>query len=212
MQGRLTLTRKSVTEWSSTTTAGAGFFSRSTALTHRGLACLHLLGRRGSAAKQARSGSSDFWSQTHVGSWRCGVGQRCSETVVDADSLARICASGSRFCRGGFWAAKTLPARSLRFAAAAHGSMAWRGVERAESGNHACCRAGDLWPGPLTGALAILLTDTGPFPGKSFSEALENVETAKQPRRGITLPGAKTAATLSLLGPAARSCRLLLSH
>lgn len=30
-------------------------------------------------------------------------------------------------------------------------------------------------PGPLTGALAILLTDTGAF-GKSFSEALENVD------------------------------------
>lgn len=33
-------------------------------------------------------------------------------------------------------------------------------------------------PGPLTGALAILVTDTGSF-GKSFSEALENVD-AKQ--------------------------------
>jgi phosphonate transport system permease protein len=30
-------------------------------------------------------------------------------------------------------------------------------------------------PGPLTGALAILLTDTGSF-GKMFSEALENVD------------------------------------
>jgi phosphonate transport system permease protein len=30
-------------------------------------------------------------------------------------------------------------------------------------------------PGPLTGALAILVTDTGSF-GKSFSEALENVD------------------------------------
>lgn len=30
-------------------------------------------------------------------------------------------------------------------------------------------------PGPLTGSLAILLTDTGTF-GKIFSEALENVD------------------------------------
>ena len=30
-------------------------------------------------------------------------------------------------------------------------------------------------PGPLTGALAILITDTGAF-GKSFSEALENID------------------------------------
>ena len=30
-------------------------------------------------------------------------------------------------------------------------------------------------PGPLTGALAILITDTGSF-GKMFSETLENVD------------------------------------
>jgi phosphonate transport system permease protein len=43
-------------------------------------------------------------------------------------------------------------------------------------------------PGPLTGALAILITDTGSF-GKMFSEALENVE-AKQ-IEGIQSTGAK---------------------
>lgn len=43
-------------------------------------------------------------------------------------------------------------------------------------------------PGPLTGALAILLTDTGTF-GKIFSEALENVD-GKQ-IEGITSTGAK---------------------
>ncbi|WP_298919601.1 phosphonate ABC transporter, permease protein PhnE [uncultured Roseobacter sp.] len=43
-------------------------------------------------------------------------------------------------------------------------------------------------PGPLTGSLAILLTDTGTF-GKIFSEALENVE-AKQ-IEGVTSTGAK---------------------
>lgn len=43
-------------------------------------------------------------------------------------------------------------------------------------------------PGPLTGALAILLTDTGSF-GKMFSEALENVD-GKQ-IEGITSTGAK---------------------
>ncbi|WP_410218093.1 PhnE/PtxC family ABC transporter permease, partial [Paracoccus sp. (in: a-proteobacteria)] len=42
-------------------------------------------------------------------------------------------------------------------------------------------------PGPLTGALAILLTDTGSF-GKLFSEALENVD--KKPIEGIQSTGA----------------------
>jgi phosphonate transport system permease protein len=43
-------------------------------------------------------------------------------------------------------------------------------------------------PGPLTGALAILVTDTGSF-GKSFSEALENVD-GKQ-IEGVQSTGAK---------------------
>ncbi|WP_405401396.1 phosphonate ABC transporter, permease protein PhnE [Paracoccus sp. Ld10] len=42
-------------------------------------------------------------------------------------------------------------------------------------------------PGPLTGALAILLTDTGSF-GKLFSEALENVD--NKPIEGIRSTGA----------------------
>lgn len=43
-------------------------------------------------------------------------------------------------------------------------------------------------PGPLTGALAILLTDTGSF-GKMFSEALENVD--KKQIEGIQSTGAR---------------------
>ena len=43
-------------------------------------------------------------------------------------------------------------------------------------------------PGPLTGSLAIMLTDTGSF-GKMFSEALENVE--EKQIEGITSTGAK---------------------
>ncbi|WP_278923162.1 MULTISPECIES: phosphonate ABC transporter, permease protein PhnE [Pseudophaeobacter] len=45
-------------------------------------------------------------------------------------------------------------------------------------------------PGPLTGALAILVTDTGTF-GKIFSEALENVDDKQI--EGITSTGAKPA-------------------
>jgi len=43
-------------------------------------------------------------------------------------------------------------------------------------------------PGPLTGSLAILLTDTGSF-GKMFSEALENVDDKQI--EGIASTGAK---------------------
>jgi phosphonate transport system permease protein len=43
-------------------------------------------------------------------------------------------------------------------------------------------------PGPMTGALAILLTDTGTF-GKLFSEALENVD--KKQIEGVQSTGAK---------------------
>lgn len=43
-------------------------------------------------------------------------------------------------------------------------------------------------PGPMTGALAILVTDTGTF-GKIFSEALENVD--EKQIEGITSTGAK---------------------
>jgi phosphonate transport system permease protein len=43
-------------------------------------------------------------------------------------------------------------------------------------------------PGPLTGSLAILLTDTGTF-GKIFSEALENVDDKQI--EGIASTGAK---------------------
>ena len=44
-------------------------------------------------------------------------------------------------------------------------------------------------PGPLTGALAILITDTGTF-GKIFSEALENVD--QKQIEGVESTGAKT--------------------
>ena len=43
-------------------------------------------------------------------------------------------------------------------------------------------------PGPLTGTLAILITDTGTF-GKTFSEALENVD--QKQIEGVSSTGAK---------------------
>lgn len=47
-------------------------------------------------------------------------------------------------------------------------------------------------PGPMTGAIAILITDTGGF-GKSFSEALENVDTKQI--EGVTSTGANSVQT-----------------
>lgn len=48
-------------------------------------------------------------------------------------------------------------------------------------------------PGPLTGSLAILMTDTGSF-GKLFSEALENVD--EKPLEGLRSTGAATLARI----------------
>lgn len=85
----------------------------------------------------------------------------------------------------GFLAAKNFtPLGSLRFAARRVFDFL-RGVD------------GLIWtivlsrafgPGPLTGSLAILLTDTGSF-GKMFSEALENVD--EKQIEGISSTGAK---------------------
>ena len=85
----------------------------------------------------------------------------------------------------GFLAAKNFtPLRSIRFASRRVFDFL-RGVD------------GLIWtivlsrafgPGPLTGALAILMTDTGSF-GKMFSEALENIDDKQV--EGVTSTGAK---------------------
>ncbi|MBA99135.1 phosphonate ABC transporter, permease protein PhnE [Sulfitobacter sp.] len=85
----------------------------------------------------------------------------------------------------GFLAAKNFaPLKSIRFASRRVFDFL-RGVD------------GLIWtivlsrafgPGPLTGALAILMTDTGSF-GKMFSEALENIDDKQV--EGVTSTGAK---------------------
>ncbi len=55
-------------------------------------------------------------------------------------------------------------------------------------------------PGPMTGALAILLTDTGTF-GKTFSEALENID--EKQVEGIRSTGANAPCS----APASACCR-----
>lgn len=123
---------------------------------------------------------TDFWSNKM---WRHGeVAWALVETILMA-FLGTFGAAMIAFPLG-FLAAKNFtPLGSLRFAARRLFDFL-RGVD------------GLIWtivlsrafgPGPLTGSLAILLTDTGSF-GKMFSEALENVD-GKQ-IEGITSTGA----------------------
>ncbi|PRY77248.1 phosphonate transport system permease protein [Yoonia maritima] len=124
---------------------------------------------------------SEFWANKM---WRHGdVAWALFETIL----MAFLGTFGAAMVALplGFLAAKNFsPLGSLRFAAR-RGFDFLRGVD------------GLIWtiilsrafgPGPLTGSLAILLTDTGSF-GKMFSEALENVD-GKQ-IEGITSTGAK---------------------
>lgn len=123
----------------------------------------------------------DFWGNTM---WRHGdVAWALVETIL----MAFLGTFGAAIVALplGFLAARNFtPLGSLRFAARRLFDFL-RGVD------------GLIWtivlsrafgPGPMTGALAILLTDTGSF-GKMFSEALENVDDNQI--EGITSTGAK---------------------
>lgn len=137
-------------------------------------------------AQQAAAGEgwaiwSDFWSNKM---WRhSDVAWALMETVL----MAFLGTFGAAIVALplAFLAARNFtPLGSLRFAARRVFDFL-RGVD------------GLIWtivlsrafgPGPLTGSLAILLTDTGSF-GKMFSEALENVDDTQI--EGITSTGAK---------------------
>ena len=146
---------------------------------YHGLGPVALLGR--AVSGEAGAIFHDFWTNRM---WRHGdVAWALYETLL----MAFLGTFGAAIIALplGFLAAKNFtPLRSLRFAARRMFDFL-RGVD------------GLIWtivlsrafgPGPLTGALAILLTDTGSF-GKMFSEALENVD-GKQ-IEGITSTGAK---------------------
>jgi phosphonate transport system permease protein len=140
----------------------------------------------GTLASRAFSGEAgtifnDFWTNKM---WRHGdVAWALVETVL----MAFLGTFGAAIIALplGFLAAKNFaPLGAVRFAARRVFDFL-RGVD------------GLIWtivlsrafgPGPLTGTLAILLTDTGSF-GKMFSEALENVD-GKQ-IEGISSTGAK---------------------
>jgi phosphonate transport system permease protein len=140
----------------------------------------------GQIASSALSGQAgaimqDFWTNKM---WRHGdVAWAIVETIL----MAFLGTFGAAIIALplGFLAAKNFtPLGTLRFAARRVFDFL-RGVD------------GLIWtivlsrafgPGPLTGALAILLTDTGSF-GKMFSEALENVDDKQI--EGVASTGAK---------------------
>lgn len=111
---------------------------------------------------------SDFW---HNPMWRHGdVIWAIFETILMA-VLGTITAAALALPMAFLAASNFAPVRAIRFAFRRVFDFL-RGVD------------GLIWtivlsrafgPGPLTGALAILLTDTGSF-GKTFSEALENID------------------------------------
>ncbi|MBW7056538.1 phosphonate ABC transporter, permease protein PhnE [Paracoccus bogoriensis] len=123
---------------------------------------------------------SDFWNN---GIWRHGeVLWAMFETVL----MAFLGTFGAAFVALplAFLAAQNFaPSRWLRFAVRRVLDFV-RGVD-ALIFTIILSRA--FGPGPLTGALAILLTDSGSF-GKLFSEALENVD--KRPIEGVQSTGA----------------------
>jgi phosphonate transport system permease protein len=136
-----------------------------------------------SAAFSGEAGAiwSDFWTNRM---WRHS---EVAWAIVETILMAFLGTFGAAIIALplGFLAAKNFtPLGGLRFAARRVFDFL-RGVD------------GLIWtiilsrafgPGPLTGALAILLTDTGSF-GKMFSEALENVDEKKI--EGVASTGAK---------------------
>jgi phosphonate transport system permease protein len=135
------------------------------------------------AAMKGEAGAiwNDFWKNSM---WRHS---EVAWAIVETILMAFLGTFGAALIALplGFLAAKNFtPLGSLRFAARRLFDFL-RGVD------------GLIWtivlsrafgPGPLTGSLAILLTDTGSF-GKLFSEALENVD--EKQIEGVASTGAK---------------------
>ncbi|MEQ1941664.1 phosphonate ABC transporter, permease protein PhnE [Mesorhizobium sp. VNQ89] len=127
------------------------------------------------SAEQIRPGQSNLWAMLsdfwNNAMWRHGdVAWAIFETILMA-FLGTMGAALAAFPLGFAAAHNFTPSRVFRFGARRLFDFL-RGVD------------GLIWtivlsrafgPGPLTGSLAILLTDTGTF-GKLFSEALENVD------------------------------------
>lgn len=111
---------------------------------------------------------SDFW---HNSMWHHGdVAGALFETVLMA-FLGTFCAAILALPLSFLAASNMMPLKSLRFVMRRLFDFV-RGVD-ALIWTLILVRA--FGPGPMTGALAILLTETGAF-GKLFSEALENID------------------------------------
>lgn len=110
----------------------------------------------------------DFW---HNSLWHHGeVAGALFETILMA-FLGTFCAAIIALPLSFLAASNMMPFRALRFAMRRVFDFV-RGVD-ALIWTLVLVRA--FGPGPMTGALAILLTDTGLF-GKTFSEAVENID------------------------------------
>jgi phosphonate transport system permease protein len=124
--------------------------------------------------------AGDFWNNRL---WHHGeVAWALFETVLMA-FLGTFCAALIALPLGFIAASNMMPVRALRFAMRRLFDFI-RGVD-ALIWTIVLSRA--FGPGPMTGALAILMTDTGAF-GKTFSEALENID--EKQAEGIRSTGA----------------------
>ncbi len=146
---------------------------------YHGLGPVELLGK----AFKGEAGAifNDFWTNKM---WRHGdVAWAIGETLLMA-FLGTI-GAGIVALPLAFLATRNfMPIRTLRFAT----RRLFDFVRGVDSLIWTVVLARAFGPGPLTGALAILVTDTGTF-GKIFSEALENVD--EKQIEGITSTGAK---------------------
>jgi len=177
--GRLTITRRSTEAFRYATGWELFFFTLDSP--YHGMGLTQLAGRV--AAGEGGAILRDFW---HNPMWRHGdVAWALFETIL----MAFLGTFGAALVALplAFLAAKNFTPLLLVRQAARRLFDLFRGVD-ALIWTIVLARA--FGPGPLTGALAILVTDTGSF-GKMFSEALENVDGRQI--EGVQSTGARPA-------------------
>lgn len=146
---------------------------------YHGLNPFELAGR--AVSGEAGAIWNDFWNNKM---WRHGdVAWAIGETILMA-FLGTFGAGLVALPLAFLGTRNFMPVRVIRFAARRFFDFV-RGVD---SLIWTVVLARAFGPGPLTGALAILITDTGTF-GKIFSEALENVD--EKQIEGVSSTGAK---------------------
>ena len=175
--GRLTVTRNRSEVFRYFTGWELFFFTLDSP--YHGMSASALLGR--AASGEAGAIFNDFWTNKM---WRHqDVAWAIGETLLMA-FLGTI-GAGIVALPLAFLATRNfMPIRTLRFAT----RRLFDFVRGVDSLIWTVVLARAFGPGPLTGALAILVTDTGTF-GKIFSEALENVD--EKQIEGVASTGAK---------------------